>query len=49
VCQSRNTKLPKDVEFEPFEIGDHLDPKPNIPSNIDASNPLALLDLFIPS
>jgi hypothetical protein len=42
-------KLPEDVEFVPFEIGDHRDPKLNIPSNIDASDPLALLDLFIPS
>ena len=41
-------KLPKDVHFEPFKIGDHRDPKLNIPSNIDVGDPLALLDLFIP-
>ena len=41
-------KLPEDVRFEPFKIGDHRDPKLNIPSNIDVGDPLALLDLFIP-
>jgi hypothetical protein len=41
-------KLPNDVQFEPFKIGDHQDPKLNIPSNIDVGDPLALLDLFIP-
>jgi hypothetical protein len=40
-------KLPKDVQFEPFKIGDHRDPKLDIPSNIDVGDPLALLDLFI--
>jgi hypothetical protein len=41
-------KLPKDVHFEPFKIGDHRDSTLNIPSNIDVGDPLALLDLFIP-
>jgi hypothetical protein len=41
-------KLPKDVEFEPFKTGDYRNPKLNIPSNINASDPLALFDLFIP-
>ena len=38
----------KEVQFEPFNLGDRRDPKANIPSNVDASDPLALLDLFIP-
>jgi hypothetical protein len=38
----------KDVQFEPFNPGNHREPKVNIPSNIDPTNPLALLDLFIP-
>jgi hypothetical protein len=38
----------KEVEFEPFILGDHREPKVNIPSNIDTTDPLALLDLFIP-
>jgi hypothetical protein len=37
----------KEVEFEPFVPGDHREPKLNIPSNIDPTDPLALLDLFI--
>jgi hypothetical protein len=41
-------KPPKEVQFEPFDLGDRRDLKPNIPSNVDASDPLALLDLFIP-
>ena len=41
-------KLPKDVQFEPFKIGDHRDPKLNILSSIDVGDPIALLDLFIP-
>ena len=39
----------KEVEFEPFVPGDHQEPKLNIPSNIDPTDPLALLDLFIPT
>jgi hypothetical protein len=39
----------KEVEYEPLILGDHWDPKVNILSNIDTTNPLALLDLFIPS
>jgi len=38
----------KDVIFEPFSPGHLRDPEINIPSNIDTSDPLALLDLFIP-
>jgi hypothetical protein len=38
----------KDVQFKPFLPGDHRAPKLNIPSNIDTTDPLALLDLFIP-
>jgi hypothetical protein len=38
----------KDVQFEPFNPGDHREPKVNIPSNIDTMDPLALLDLIIP-
>jgi hypothetical protein len=41
-------KLPKDVHFDPFDPGDIREPKLNIPSNIDVSDPLELLDLFIP-
>jgi hypothetical protein len=41
-------KPPKEVQFKPFNLGDHQDPKANIPSNIDATDPLVLLDLFIP-
>ena len=39
----------KDVQFEPFNPGDHREPKVNFPSNIDPTDPLALLDLFHPS
>ena len=42
-------KQPKDVHFDPFDPGDTQEPKLNIPSNIDVSDPLELLDLFIPS
>jgi len=42
-------KNPKDVHFDPFDPGDTREPKLNIPSNIDVSDPLELLDLFIPS
>ena len=42
-------KLLKEVEFEPFVPGDHQEPKLNIPSNIDPTDLLALLDLFIPT
>jgi hypothetical protein len=41
-------KPPKEVQFKPLNLGDHRDPKANIPSNIDATDPLVLLDLFIP-
>ena len=37
----------EDVVFEPFSPGIPRDPEVNIPSNIDATDPLALLDLFI--
>jgi Transposase IS4 len=39
----------KDVEFEPIVPGDHWEPKLNILFNIDPTDPLALLDLFIPA
>jgi hypothetical protein len=38
----------KDVQFEAFDPRVPQEPKVNIPSNIDPSDPLALLDLFIP-
>ena len=38
----------KDVQFDPFNPGHHREPKVNIPSNIDPTDPLALLDLFFP-
>jgi hypothetical protein len=38
----------KDVQFKPFNPRHHREPKVNIPSNIDPTDPLALLDLFIP-
>ena len=38
----------KDVQFEPFDPGLHREPKVNISPNIDPTDPLALLDLFIP-
>ena len=37
-----------DVIFEPFLSGRPRDSEVNIPSNIDATDSLALLDLFIP-
>ena len=40
-------KLLKNIQFEAFDPGVPREPKVNIPSNIDPSNPLALLDLFI--
>jgi hypothetical protein len=42
-------KPSKEVQFEAFDPGDPREPKVNIPNNIDATNPLELLDLFIPS
>src|SRR5439155_4577762 len=42
-------KQPKDVHFDPFDPGDTREPKLNILFNIDISDPLELLDLFIPS
>jgi hypothetical protein len=44
----KEVKSLKDVQFEPFNPGNHRELKVNIPSNIDPTNPLALLDLFIP-
>jgi len=41
-------KLPKNIQFEPSILEDHRKPKVNILSNIDATDPLALLNLFIP-
>jgi hypothetical protein len=38
----------KEVQFEAFDPGEPREPKLNIPSNIDSTNPLELLDLFIP-
>jgi hypothetical protein len=38
----------KDVQFEPFNPRDHREPKVNLPFNIDPTDPLVLLDLFIP-
>jgi hypothetical protein len=38
----------QEIEFEPFILRDHQEPKVNIPSNVDTTDPLALLDLFIP-
>jgi hypothetical protein len=39
----------KDVIFKPFSPGLPRDPEVHIPDNINATDPLALLDLFIPS
>ena len=44
----KEAKQLKDVHFDPFDPGDIREPKLNIPSNIDVSDPLELLDLFIP-
>lgn len=44
----KEAKAPKAVQFEPFKPGRPREPKVNIPSDIDATDPLALLDLFIP-
>jgi hypothetical protein len=38
----------KDVQFEAFDPGEPRESTVNIPSNIDPSDPLELLDLFIP-
>jgi hypothetical protein len=38
----------KEIKYEPLILGDHRVPKANIPPNVDATDPLALLDLFIP-
>jgi hypothetical protein len=38
----------KEIKYKPLILGDHRAPKVNIPSNIDTTDPLALLDLFIP-
>jgi len=37
----------KEIEYKPFTLGNHCAPKVNILSNINTTNPLALLDLFI--
>jgi hypothetical protein len=39
----------KEVIFKPFSPGCPREPKVNIPPDIDITDPLALLDLFIPS
>jgi hypothetical protein len=41
-------KPPKDVHFGPFDLSDIREARLNIPSNIDVSDPLELLDFFIP-
>jgi hypothetical protein len=42
-------KLPKDVQFEPFDPGHRREPKVvNVPPNIDTIDPIVLLELFIP-
>jgi hypothetical protein len=38
----------KEVQFEAFDPRDSREPKINIPNSIDPTNPLELLDLFIP-
>jgi hypothetical protein len=38
----------KEVQFEAFDPRDFREPKINIPNSIDPTNPLELLDLFIP-
>lgn len=38
----------KEIEYKPLILGDHRAPQVNILSNIDTSDPLALLDLLIP-
>ena len=38
----------KDIEFEPFSPGRTREPECVVPPNIDLTDPLALLDLFIP-
>ena len=38
----------KELKFEAFDPGESREPKINIPDNIDPTNPLELLDLFIP-
>ena len=40
---------PKEVIFKPFSPSYPREPKVNIPPNVDATDLLALLDLFIPS
>jgi hypothetical protein len=37
-----------ELKFEAFDPGDFREPKITIPDNIDSTNPLELLDLFIP-
>jgi hypothetical protein len=44
----KEAKPLKEVQFEAFDPGEPREPKLNIPSNIDSTNPLELLDLFIP-
>jgi hypothetical protein len=44
----KEAKAPKAIQFEPFKLGRPQEPKVNIPLDIDAIDPLALLDLFIP-
>jgi hypothetical protein len=40
-------KALEEVKFEAFDLGESREPKINIPDNIDPTNPLKLLDLFI--
>ena len=38
----------KEVQLKAFDPGDPREPEVNIPNSIDPTNPLELLDLFIP-
>ncbi len=44
----KEVKSLKNVQFEPFNPGHYREPKLNISSNIDSTDLLALLNLFIP-
>jgi hypothetical protein len=41
-------KALEEVKFEAFDLRESREPKINIPNNIDLTNPLELLNLFIP-
>ncbi len=43
----KEAKAPEDIQFELFNPG-HQESKVNIPFNIDPTDPLTLLNLFIP-